>query len=155
MARTMNHLERQLSAEETKALLASGKEGVLAVNGDDGYPYSVPVNYVYQDGVIYIHTAKRGYKVEAIQANPKVCFTAVISSKIIEETTTTKFESVIATGTAALLTDDEEKKKVMELIVQRLAPSNIEGGMVTVERLLPAVGIIKITVAELTGKAHR
>lgn len=155
MARKMNHLERQLSAEETKALLAQGKEGVLSVNGDDGYPYAVPVNYVYQDGAIYVHTAKRGYKVEAIQANPKVCFTAVLSSEIIEETTTTKFESVIATGNAVLLTDDAEKEKVLEVIVQRLAPSNVTGGMETIKRLLPAVGIIKINVAELTGKAHR
>lgn len=155
MARKMNHLERQLSAEETKELLAKGKEGVLSVNGDDGYPYAVPVNYVYQDGAIYVHTAKRGYKVEAIQANPKVCFTAVISSKIVEETTTTKFESVIATGDAVLLTDDGEKEKAMELIVQRLAPSNVAGGMETIKRLFPAVGVIKINVVEVTGKAHR
>ena len=155
MTRKMNRLERQLSVEEATALLAGGKEGVLAVNGDDGYPYAVPVNYVYLDGAIYIHTAQRGYKIDAIQANPKVCFTAVLSSEIIEETTTTTFESVIATGTAALLTDEAEKKQIMEVIVRRLAPNNIEGGMRTVERLLPAVGVIKINVAELTGKAHQ
>lgn len=50
MARKMNHAERQLSTEQAQALLAKGKEGVLSVNGDNGYPYAVPVNYVYQDG---------------------------------------------------------------------------------------------------------
>lgn len=155
MARKMNHAERQLSTEQAQALLAKGKEGVLSVNGDNGYPYAVPVNYVYQDGAIYIHTSKVGYKVEAIQANPKVCFTAVLFSEIIEADTTTKFESVVATGDAVLLTDDAEKEKIMEAIVRSLAPSNIEGGMATIQRLLPAVGIIKINVAELTGKAYR
>lgn len=155
MARNMWQIQRKLAAEEAAALLEAGKEGVLAVNGDDGYPYAVPVNYVYLDGVIYVHTAQHGYKVEAIQANPKVCFTAVLSSTIIEADTTTKFESVIATGDAVLLSDDSEKQRVMEEIVRRLAPSNIEGGMATLKRLLPAVGIIKINVAELTGKAHR
>lgn len=46
MARTMHHKERQLPAEETKMLLGRGKEGILAVNGDEGYPYAVPVNYI-------------------------------------------------------------------------------------------------------------
>lgn len=155
MARKMNHLERQLSAEETKTLLASGKDGVLAVNGDDGYPYAVPVNYVYLDGAIYIHSSKRGYKVEAIQANPKVCFTAVLSNKINEPNTTTMFESVIATGNAVLLADDAEKTKVLEVIVQRLAPTNVQGGMAAIQRLLPAVAIIRIDVEQLTGKANR
>ena len=155
MARKIWQAQRKLSAEETEALLTSGKEGVLAVNGDDGYPYAVPVNYVYLDGAIYVHTAQHGYKVEAIQANSKVCFTAVLSSEINEADTTTKFESVIATGDAVLLTDIGEKERAMEEIVRRLAPSNVAGGMATIQRLLPAVGMIKINVTELTGKANR
>ena len=43
----------------------------------------------------------------------------------------------------------------MEEIVRRLAPSNVAGGMATIQRLLPAVGMIKINVTELTGKANR
>ena len=155
MARKMWQAQRKLSAEETEALLTSGKEGVLAVNGDNGYPYAVPVNYVYLDGAIYIHTTQHGYKVEAIQANSKVCFTAVLSSEINEADTTTKFESVSATGDAVLLTDIGEKERAMEEIVRRLAPSNVAGGMATIQRLLPAVGVIKINVTELTGKANR
>lgn len=62
MSRTMHHKERQLSTEETRRLLSLGKEGILAVNGDEGYPYAVPVNYIYMDDAIYIHTALHGYK---------------------------------------------------------------------------------------------
>ena len=75
--------------------------------------------------------------------------------KSTEADTTTKFESVIATGDAVLLTDIGEKERAMEEIVRRLAPSNVAGGMATIQRLLPAVGMIKINVTELTGKANR
>ena len=50
--------KRQLSAEDTQALFAQGHHGIISMNGDDGYPYAVPVNYVFIDGKIYIHSAK-------------------------------------------------------------------------------------------------
>lgn len=79
----------------------------------------------------------------------------MLSNKINEPNTTTMFESVIATGNAVLLADDAEKTKVLEVIVQRLAPTNVQGGMAAIQRLLPAVAIIRIDVEQLTGKANR
>ena len=52
MERKMYKEKRQLSAEETQALFVKGHHGILSVNGDDGYPYAVPVNYVFIDGKI-------------------------------------------------------------------------------------------------------
>ena len=51
MERKMYKEKRQLSAEETQALFVKGHHGILSVNGDDGYPYEVPVNYA----VSYTH----------------------------------------------------------------------------------------------------
>lgn len=73
MERKMYKEKRQLSAEETQALFVKGHHGILSVNGDDGYPYAVPVNYVFIDGKIYIHSAKYGYKIDALKQNDKVC----------------------------------------------------------------------------------
>lgn len=154
MARTMLKVQKQLTQETAAILLAQGKTGVLAVHGDDGYPYAVPVNYVYADHTIYVHCAKQGYKIDAIRANPKVCFTAVLERALIESALTTKFESVIATGRAEILPDGSEKKQAMEQLIHHLTPSNLQGGMETLTRLLPTVGIIKITVETLTGKSN-
>lgn len=43
----MRRFKQQLSAEETERILQTGKYCVMAVSGDDDYPYAVPVNYVY------------------------------------------------------------------------------------------------------------
>lgn len=47
MFRPMRRKERAISDEEAKKLLLLGRRGVLAINGDDGYPYAIPVNYFY------------------------------------------------------------------------------------------------------------
>ena len=93
--------------------------------------------------------------IEAVQKNPKVCFTSIISCEIVEADTTTKYESVIAVGNATIISDADQKRKIMEAIVQRLAPGNITGGLLTIEKLLSSVGIIRIDITEMTGKAYR
>ena len=67
MFRPMRRSKQALSAQETKALLSAEKRGILAVNGDEGYPFAIPVNYYYDDaqGKIFIHGGKAGHKVSA------------------------------------------------------------------------------------------
>ena len=49
----------------------------VAANGDDGYPYAIPVNYFFdaEHDKIYFHGAKAGHKVDALKRDDKVCFT--------------------------------------------------------------------------------
>ena len=49
MFREMRRKKNEISIDMAKQLLASSRRGVLAVNGDDGYPYAIPVNYLYDD----------------------------------------------------------------------------------------------------------
>ncbi len=75
--RKMRRFKQELSRCECDEVLSSEKRGVLCVNGEDGYPYGVPINYVYDEdsGRIYFHCAKEGHKLDGIRASSKVCFT--------------------------------------------------------------------------------
>ena len=86
MFRPMRRSKQALSAQETKALLSAEKRGILAVNGDEGYPFAIPVNYYYDDaqGKIFIHGGKAGHKVDALKRDDKVCFT-VYGNEAFEE----------------------------------------------------------------------
>ena len=78
MFRKMRRAEKKaIPNEETIRLLQESKRGVLAVAGDDDYPYAVPVNYYYDAaaGKIYFHSSLAGHKVDAMKRNPKICFT--------------------------------------------------------------------------------
>ncbi len=57
MFRPMRRKRQQLPQEECERILQKMTNGVLAVSGDEGYPYAVPISYVYADGCIYMHSA--------------------------------------------------------------------------------------------------
>ena len=73
----MRRKKQQVSKEACINILKWEKRGALAVNGEDGYPYVVPVNFYYDEPTetLYFHGAKIGHKIGSIQKNPKVCFT--------------------------------------------------------------------------------
>ena len=53
MFREMRRKKQALSTEESLAILNRGISGVLAVTGDQGYPYAVPLSYVYDNNKIF------------------------------------------------------------------------------------------------------
>lgn len=109
MFREMRRKRQLLPTEESVSILEKMTSGTLALHGDDGYPYAVPVSYVYADGKIYFHTAVKGHKVDAIQTNGKVSFCVVEQDDVKPAEFTTYFRSVIAFGKARILEDGNEK----------------------------------------------
>ena len=67
----------EIDHSAAEALLQSNRRGILAMNGDNGYPYAIPINYFYDcvGQKIYFHGAKAGHKVESLKTSDKVCFT--------------------------------------------------------------------------------
>ena len=59
--REIRKKKNAITADEAESLLEKSRRGVLAVNGDDGYPYAIPVNYFYDrnEQKIYFHGARR------------------------------------------------------------------------------------------------
>ena len=78
MFRPIRKKKNELSTEDTRQILREAHRGVLAVNGEDGYPYAIPINFIYDEtaGRIYFHSSRAGYKLDAIKVRDKVCFTA-------------------------------------------------------------------------------
>ena len=66
----INEIDR--SAVET--LLQSNRRGIIAMNGNDGYPYAIPINYYYDRKAqkIYFHGAKAGHKVDVLKTSDKI-----------------------------------------------------------------------------------
>jgi uncharacterized protein len=110
MFRAMRRKRQQLSEAETIEVLQSCTSGVLAVAGDNDYPYAVPLSYAYQDGKLFFHFANAGHKLDGILGNSKVSFCVIQTDNVVQETFTTHFRSVIVFGRARILTDDSEKK---------------------------------------------
>lgn len=76
MFRELLRKKQQLTEAECVEILKTETRGVLSVNGDDGYPYGMPMNHFYDeaDGCIYFHCGKMGHRVDALKKNDRVSF---------------------------------------------------------------------------------
>ena len=83
MFREMRRKNQQLPREECCCILEEATSGVLAVSGDDGYPYAVPLSFAYADGRLYFHVAKSGHKLDALRRNPKASFCIIERDEIV------------------------------------------------------------------------
>ncbi|MDE6578085.1 MAG: pyridoxamine 5'-phosphate oxidase family protein [Muribaculaceae bacterium] len=150
MERKMRRFKQQLPEEEIKGILYSGKYAVLAVEGDDSYPYAVPVNYVFDGKAIYIHSAKEGHKVDSIRRNPKCSLCVVSKDKIVPEEFTSYFESVIVFGKAFIAEDTDEVVYALRLLSEKYSPGINPENEIT--KFLNTVCIIRIDIEAFSGK---
>jgi len=146
--------QNQLSPEEVENLLTKQWVGHLATQNSDGYPYVVPVHFVYAENEIFVHGLNRGQKLSNIETNGKVCFEVEdMDSLILDEKAcdvNTKYSSVIAFGQAAMVEETSVKVEALNKIVAKYTPQL--AGQEYPENMLKATGIIKITIESITGK---
>lgn len=151
MFREMRRKRQSLSTEECVAILERMPNGTLALYGDDGYPYAVPVSYVYADGKIYFHSAMQGHKVDAVRRNGNVSFCVVEQDDVKPAEFTTYFRSVIVFGKARILTDEDEKRNALCLLADKY--SHGEAGMeAEIAKGFNKLLMVEITVEHITGK---
>ena len=151
MFREMRRKLQQLPQEECERILREGKTAVLALAGDDGYPYAVPVNYVYDGGKIYFHCAKTGHKLDALRRCEKVSVCVVDRDDVAPERLATDYMSVIVFGRARILEDDEEIYRAVEVFGLKYNPDR-EAVRREIRREWNALCCVEITVDHMTGK---
>jgi uncharacterized protein len=153
MFRPLRRKKQLLSEAETIDILKTCTSGVLAVTGDDGYPYGVPLSYVYINGKIYFHCALEGHKIDGIRRNEKVSLTVTRADEVVQKTFTTHYKSVILFGRARILEDEAEKRFGLECLIEKYSPDFISEGRVVIEQDLKIVGVVEVAIEHMTGKA--
>lgn len=151
MFREMRRNRQILTQSECEAMLTTCTNGVLAVAGDDDYPYAVPLSYVYRDNKIFFHCAKTGHKLDAIARNEKVSFCVVGQDLIVPEKYTTCYRSVIAFGRARQLEDAAEKRAALELLAEKYSPQ-VEDRAKEIDQQFAHVCMVEIAIDHMTGK---
>jgi uncharacterized protein len=152
MFREMRRKKQLLPDEAAIQILKSRTAGVLAVTGDDDYPYAVPLSFVYDDGRLFFHLAKEGHKVDGIARNDKVSFCVIDQDEVIQETFTTHYRSVIVFGRARTLTEDSEKEHALACLVAKYSPDFLAQGQQEIKRGLDKACIVELRIEHMTGK---
>ncbi len=155
MFREMRRKNQLLSDEESVDILKRASSGVLAVSGGDGYPYAVPLSFVYSDGKILFHCAKSGHKLDAVRNNPKASFCVVDKDDVVKEEYTTYFRSVIAFGKIRVM-DGDETRTAVEILAKKYYPDDSaehRDHMIDAEQA--ALCMLEMTIEHMTGKAAK
>lgn len=152
MFRDMRRKRQLLPMEECVAILEKMTSGVLALNDDSGYPYAVPLSYVYADHKLYFHSALKGHKIELLEKNQRVSFCVIEQDLVVPEEFTTYFRSVIAFGQARFLTDETEKRAALHRLGEKYSPGDREALAAEIEKGFQHLVMIEMTIDRLTGK---
>ena len=150
--REMGRKRQQLSDEESVAILRKATSGTLALLGDNGYPYAVPLSYVYSEGKLYFHSAMEGHKVDAIRNCDKASFCVIDSDDVKPQQYTTYFRSVIAFGKIHIVEDDAQRLTAARLLGNRYNPGHNEALEKELENGFKRMLVICLDIKHLTGK---
>lgn len=156
MFREMRRNKQILSNEESINILKNGKSGVLALLGDEDYPYAVPISYVYDNSKIYFHSAKTGHKTDAIKKYSKASFCVIDQDNVIPEEYTTYYRSVIAFGKVRIIEDEKEVRESIEKLAIKYHPKDSEENRNReIYRAWDSFSMIEFSIEHMTGKKAR
>lgn len=152
MFREMRRFKQQLSMEECADVLRKEKRAVLAVNGDEGYPYCLPLNYYYdsEDSCIYFHCAREGHKIDSILKDDRVCL-EVHEKGEQREDWSYYVRSVIVFGRAEIMEESEEKYEKAALFGEKYFPTK-EDVELELKHSYARVNMVRIRIEHMTGK---
>lgn len=154
MFRAMRRKKQELDDAACRAVLERGSSGTLALLGDEGYPYALPISYVY-DGAdkLYFHGARAGHKLDAIRRCEKASFCVIDRDDVVPEMYTTKFQSVIVFGRIRIIEDAGSMRSAARLLGRKYHPGGSAQGLEEeIDKEWAALCMMEFVVEHMTGK---
>lgn len=153
MFRPIRKKKNEISLDSAQKLLTAARRGVLALNGDDGYPYAIPINYRYceAENRIYFHGARTGYKVELLKKDSRVCFTVYGNETVKEEAWAPYVQSVVVFGNCRRIDQQDRAIELARQFAEKYYPSTelIEEEIAAAGK---AVQMFEIEIEHISGK---
>lgn len=150
--RNMRRKRQELPLERCAEILGKATAGTLALLGDNGYPYALPISYVYHDNKLYFHSATEGHKIDAIRQCDKASFCVIAQDDVKPELYTTFFRSVIVFGKIHIVEDETERMDAIRLLGRRYNKNDEAGLQAEIIKGFSHMSIIKLDIEHLSGK---
>ena len=149
------------SKERIIEFLNQQETGRVCSIDKDGFPQIIPMNFVYANDAIYMHSHPRGEKLENITKNPKVGFEvdqsleflpSYFSSPTDASQADTLYISVVIKGNAILVSDPKEKTLALNELMKKYQPEGGYEKMSPDMEVVKEVAIIKVITVTMRGK---
>jgi nitroimidazol reductase NimA-like FMN-containing flavoprotein (pyridoxamine 5'-phosphate oxidase superfamily) len=152
--------QQALSPEESLWVIDHACHGVLALLGDDDYPYAVPLSHARVGDVLYFHSFIRGHKLDAIARHAKASYCVIETDQVVPEEFTTYYRSIIAWGRVHIIEGDEEKRAALTALADRYCKIGIGADYSDkleeeLQKSWNACLTFKLEIEHISGKASR
>ena len=145
--------DRLLDEPRAREILRHAEYGVLSMVDEEGLPYGIPLNFVWDgDSAVFIHCAVEGKKLRALQRNCHVSFCIVGRVNLLPGKFTTEYESLVLKGTARADLPEEERMAALALLLRKLSPDDYDTGMRYAQKSFGRTQIIRLDFTEFSGK---
>lgn len=153
MFRKVRKIKNEITTEEAKELLRNNKRAAFSVNGDDGYPYTIPINFYYdeEENKIYFHSAKKGHKIDSIKNDAKVCLTTWNDGYVDDGDWAYHVSSCVIFGKARLVDDLRITEEKVRKFALKYYPSAEEVAQ-EIKVGIKGVQLVEIEIEHLSGK---
>ena len=153
MFRPMRRSRQALGIDACKEVLSRGTSGVLALLGDGGWPYAVPMSYAFDGEKLYFHCAREGHKLDAIRREARASFCVVDRDDVKPAEYTSYFRSVIIFGRVRVIEDEAQKRAAIELLARRYFPEDsAENRRRAIEREWAGLCMLEMDIEHMSGK---
>lgn len=153
--RAIRRKDRTWDDVSARKLLDEGEYGFLAMCGEAGYGYGLPLSYVVDGDHIYFHCAPEGAKLDAIRANDRVSFCVVGDTQVIPQHFTTAYQSVHLFGRIAEVPSEEERLHALRLLVRKYSPDYVEIAEKYIAGSFHRTQVLRLDIEHLSGKCKR
>ena len=149
------------SKERIIQFLNNENTGRISSIDKDGFPQIIPMNFVFLNNTVYMHSHIKGEKIENIKRNSKVGFEvdknleflpSYFSDPEDASLADTLYISVVIKGEAILVEDKEEKVLALNGLMEKYQPEGQYKPMRKDMDVLDATAVIKIMPKEMKGK---
>lgn len=149
------------SKEKIKEFLDQQHVGRISSIDENGYPQIIPMNFVFLNDVIYMHSHTRGEKLENIKKNSKVGFEVDRELEFLPSyfedpkdasLADTLYISVVIKGIAIIVSDKNEKVQALNGLMEKYQPEGKYEPLNYEMKVLDEVAVIKVTPETIRGK---
>jgi nitroimidazol reductase NimA-like FMN-containing flavoprotein (pyridoxamine 5'-phosphate oxidase superfamily) len=153
----LRRADRTMSEQRALEMLARGFSGQLATVGTDGYPYCIPLLYLWMDGEVYVHTSSaKGHFRTNVEREPRICFELDAPDQVFdygrfECDSGLAYQSVILFGKIRLIEDRAGKQRFCEALMAKYGKPDTTRPKGFFPRI-DAIAVYAIAVERMTGK---
>lgn len=150
----MRRKDREIKDVDTIEAILNKADVCRVAFNDKGYPYVVPMNFGYRDGVLYFHSAPKGRKIDLIKRDNRVAFEISIYKGPRARGAPCgwdfSYRCVMGVGRIHIITDPKEKRNAIDALVRHYTKGKY--------KILPArsakIVMLKLRIENLSAKGN-